>query len=476
MPWILISIGSFVFIAPNVDLNINLQWHDGQRLAQLVLLLVVFLLIGARIISGSMTYAIWSRLPCWVRIALFLVFVIGFLSSLKAPVARWALLEWGLSWLLVLLTLGVAADFRSAGKEINQKLVVLLFATAAAYATSAGAVYLTMLLIVPVYGQILDLRELYVGFSNIRFFGHLQTMLLPFLLLPAMWWGTTRVRAFVFWTIPLVWWMLMIGGGTRGTWGGVFIGIAVVACCGGIVGRRWIQWQMAGLLGGLVCYFLFAMVVPELLQLPTMLLHRDGEIMTLSLRDVLWKKALTAAASHPWLGIGPMHFAYYSTDVGAHPHNIVLQWLSEWGLPAGLLLVGICTTGALAYVRHVRVAGVKVENQGSMTRIALLAALAGAGAQAMVDGVLVMPVSQTTLALLAGWAIALVLETKNQGKTLTAERGAFAVLTLVSAVTVVSGVIPEIGHLSDRERAYLATKSQGTWLMPRFWAQGYIDR
>jgi len=41
-------------------------------------------------------------------------------------------------------------------------------------------VYVVMLLVGPVYGQIFDVRELYVSFSNVRFFGHIQTMLLPF--------------------------------------------------------------------------------------------------------------------------------------------------------------------------------------------------------------------------------------------------------------------------------------------------------
>ena len=476
MPWTLILVAAFVFIAPNVDLNIDLQWHDGQRLAQLALLLIVVLLICIRRTSGSITFGVWSRLPNWVRIALFLAFATGFISSLNAPEVRWALIDWGVSWLLVVLTLGVAADFRLAGEHIDQKLVLLFFATATAYSTSAGVVYVTMLMISPLYGQVLDLRELYVGFSNIRFFGHLQTMLLPFLFFPAMWWGTTRVRFFVLLAVPLIWWMLMIGGGTRGTWGGVFVGIATVACFGGIVGRRWIRWQLTGFVGGIGCYLLFILLVPDLLQLQTMHLHRNGEIMTLSLRDILWSKALTAAATNPWLGIAPMHFAYFSTDIGAHPHNIVLQWVSEWGIPAGTLLAGVCVTGAIAYVRHVRDAGAVAECRRAMIRVALLAALAGAGAQAMVDGVFVMPVSQTTLALLAGWAISLVVDAKTASKTSIFERSAFAVLILTSAATVSFGVIPEIGRLPDRERAYLAAKPEGTWLMPRFWAQGYIDR
>jgi len=476
MPWTLFATAAYIFLAPNVDLAIMLQWHDGQRLAQLTLLAVVVLVVGVRGVSRGGLYAAWPPLSFPVRAALLVAFALGLVSSLDAPLMRWAMLEWGMSWLMVVLTLSIAAECRLAGRQMDQKLVILFFATAMAYATSVGAVYVTMLMVAPVYGQSLDLRELYIGFSNVRFFGHLQTMVLPFLLLPAMWWGTTKGRSFLFWAVPVVWWMLMIGAGTRGTWGGVIVGVAVVACCGGIAGRRWIQWQIAGFLGGLACYALFVLIVPELLQLPTLYLHRNGEIMSLSLRDILWNKALAFTASHPLFGVGPMHFAYYSTDIGAHPHNVVLQWLAEWGIPAAVLLTGVCATGGIAFLRHVRSAGFAVENRTSMIRVALLAALAGAGAQAMVDGVFVMPVSQITLALLCGWALALALEAKIARNSLVFERGLFGMLTLVAAIGVACGVAPEIGHIGARERAYLSTKPPGTWLMPRFWAQGYIDR
>jgi O-antigen ligase len=476
MPWTLLATAAFIFFALNVDFASALQWHDGQRLAQLALLAVVVLVIGFRGVSRGGLYATSFSLSFPVRAALLVAFALGLCSSLNAPLTRWAMLEWGMSWLLVVLTLSIAAECRLAGRHMDQKLVILFFATAMAYATSAGAVYVTMLMVAPVYGQLMDFRELYVGFSNVRFFGHLQTMVLPFLLLPAMWWGNTRGRSFLFWAVPVVWWMLMIGAGTRGTWGGIIVGAAVVACCGGIAGRQWIRWQIAGFLGGLACYALFVLIVPELLQLPTLYLHRNGEIMSLSLRDILWNKALAFTASHPLFGVGPMHFAYHLSDIGAHPHNVVLQWLAEWGIPAAVLLTGVCATGGIAYLQHVRSSEIAVENRTSMIRVALLAALAGAGAQSMVDGVFVMPVSQITLALLCGWAMALALEAKEAGNLPVFERGLFGILTLVAVIGVACGVAPEIGHIGDRERAYLSTKPPGTWLMPRFWAQGYIDR
>lgn len=472
VPWVLLAVAVFVFLAPNVDLAASLQWHDGQRLAQLALLAVVLLALAVPGAARGMANT-WALLPQWIRMALLTAFALGLASGLAAPLPRWALLEWGLWWLLLVLVLGVAAQRHRFGERLDQPLVLLLLATAAAYAVSACAVYVVMLLVGPVYGQGFDVRELYVSFSNIRFFGHIQTMLLPFLLLPAMWWGTTRGRRVVLWSVPALWWMLAVGSGTRGTWIALLVGIVAVAIYGGRVGRRWIKWQFGGLLCGLLCYAVFILLVPKLLEQPVYFLYRAEDMLSLSLREILWASSIGFSAQHPLLGIGPMHYAYFAHEVGAHPHNAVLQWLAEWGIPAALLLTSVCVAGGLAFAGHVRRTVDAVASQTALMKIALLAALAGATAQAMVDGVMVMPVSQTLLALLCGWAIAIHFA----GRTARCGAAQYALViavTVIAAGAIACGVAPEIGRVAEREQAYLAAHA-GTRLFPRFWTLGWIS-
>jgi len=478
-PWITACIAAFVFLASNVDLAPSLQWHDGQRLGQLLLLTVLLGLMLWPAHWRGVSDA-WSCLQPWTRWAWSTAFLLGLASSVMAALPRWALLEWGLLWLLLIVMFSVAAQRRTYGGKFDGWLVVLFFATATAYAVSSAVIYLTMLLAGPSYGQAFNVLELYHGFSNVRFFGYLQTMLLPFLLLPALWWGTTPVRRILFWSVPIAWWMLVVGSGSRGTWVALLVGMVAVLLFAGQPGRQWMRWQLAALIGGGVCYGVFVLLVPQWLAQPAVYLHRSGEIMSLSLREVLWVEALHFSWHQPWLGIGLMHYAHTAARIAAHPHNAVLQWLAEWGVPAALLLTALCAMAGLVFAGYVR----RVVQASTDTRVpvqvALLAALAGAAAQAMVDGILVMPVSQTLLVLLCGWAMGLYFE--ERGRTAYSGiigRTALAAMTLTAAIVVAWGVTPEIGRIAEREVAYLAAYPPENPalpnLMPRFWTQGRIE-
>ncbi|MCW5603758.1 MAG: O-antigen ligase family protein [Burkholderiales bacterium] len=478
-PWIVLAVAAFVFLAPNVDLATALQWHDGQRLGQLLLLGVVLLLLGAPH-NLRATANVWICLRPWARWAWLMALALGLVSSVLAALPRWALLEWGLLCLLLMGVFAVAAQRRTCGEKLDGWLVLLFYAAATAYAVSSAVVYMTMLLAGPAYGQAFNVLELYHGFSNVRFFGYLQTMLLPFLLLPAMWWGTTLTRRILLWSVPIAWWMLVIGSGSRGTWVALLVGMIAVLLFAGRPGRYWVRWQLAALVGGGVCYGLFVLLLPQWLAQPAVYLHRSGEIMSLSLREILWTEALQFSWQQPWLGIGPMHYAHVAARVAAHPHNAVLQWLAEWGIPAALLMTTLCATAGLVFAGHVR----RVVQAGTANRVLvqvpLLAALAGAAAQSMVDGILVMPVSQTLLVLLCGWAMGLYFEERRctaQGSV--SVRWVMAAVTLAAAILVAWGVAPEIGHIAEREQAYLTAHPPENPalpnLMPRFWTQGRIE-
>lgn len=476
LPWALLAVAGFVFLAPNVDFAGQLAWHDGQRLAQLALLAVVLLALVAPD-AARRAAGVWASLPRWIRIALLTAFALGFASSLVAPLPRWGLLDWGLLLLLLTLALCVAANRQAFGDRLDQPIVLLFFATATAYAVSVCTVYGTMLLAGPAYGQGFNVRELYTGFSNIRFFGHVQTMLLPFLLLPALWWGTTRARRVMLWSIPAIWWMLVVGSGTRGTWVALLVGIVAVAMYGGRIGRQWIKWQFAGLLCGLLCYAVFILLVPQLLEQPVSFLHRAEDIVSLSQREVLWATSIGFAAQHPLLGIGPMHYAYFATEVAAHPHNAVLQWLAEWGVSVALLFTAVAAAGGLAFARRVKRTVDDRNTRLGLVSVALLAALTGAAAQAMVDGIIVMPVSQTLLALLSGWAMGMHYF-PHGAKAARCSRGEYALaaaFVMMAAAAVFFGAAPEIGHIAEREKAYLAAHPTDARLLPRFWAQGWIN-
>lgn len=60
-------------------------------------------------------------------------------------------------------------------------------------------------------------------------------------------------------------------------------------------------------------------------------------------RVELWEKALVIWLDNPVLGVGGANFVTNPPMLFyAHPHNIILQWLSEWGLVGAVLTVGLC--------------------------------------------------------------------------------------------------------------------------------------
>ena len=472
--WALLAVAAYVFLAPNVDFAPRLQWHDGQRLAELMLLGII-VLANARTPARHRIVSIWANLAPWIRAALFAAFVLGLVSAAQSHLPRWAMLEWGLLLLLLIVVLAVAADRLAGGANIDRWIIVILYATAAAYVVKMVVVYVAMLTVGARYGMVFNVRDLYTGFSNIRFFGHVQTMLIPFLMLPALWWTRTSLQRICVGIVPVLWWMLAVASGSRGTWVALAIGVFAVLLFGGPSGRRWIKWQITGLFCGLFCYAIFVMLVPQLLEQPASFQHRAEDIISLSLRDVIWTSAINFSWENPLLGVGPMHFAYFANTVAAHPHNAVLQFIAEWGFPAALLFTVVFATGGLTFAGRVRRIVTSPDARTGMIAVALLASLTGAAAQAMVDGVLVMPVSQILLAMMIGWALGLYLTGNHETEQCGAlEKTLGAGIIVLAVASVVYGVQSEIGHVEQREDAYLAAHPF-IRLMPRFWAQGWIS-
>ncbi len=474
--WVLLVVAAYIFLAPNVDFAPRLTWHDGQRIAQLTLMGAVVILILAAPVARNAVLELWETLPTGCRVTLFIAFALGIVSGTQALLWRWALLEWGMTLLLLVVALGVAAGRRACGASLDELLIAVIFAMATAYSAKTVVVYLAMLTVGASYSQGFNVRELFTGFSNIRFFGHVQTMLLPFLFLPAMWWTRKPWHRLLLGIVPALWWMLMVASGTRGTWAAVGVGLLVVLAFGGRTGRHWIKWQLVGLVSGLLCYALFVLIIPNLHDQPASFLHRTEDMISLSHREDIWTAALGFSRENPLLGIGPMHFSHHANVIAAHPHNAILQFMAEWGIPAALLFAAMFAAGGLVFAGWVRRNVAAWSPQSGTTAIALLAAIAGAAAQVMVDGILVMPVSQISLTLICGWAMGLYFAGRSCAlRCGILEKRLCAVMVLMAAGGIVYGVQPEIFQLEKREAAYLATHPPGTELLPRFWAQGWID-
>ena len=77
-----------------------------------------------------------------------------------------------------------------------------------------------------------------------------------------------------------------------------------------------------------------------------------------------------------------MHFASLpNTHSLSHPHNSILQWTSEWGIPSTLIMLSICMIGILKWIKrfnHISLETATIENKGQLaTHVARGAQLAG---------------------------------------------------------------------------------------------------
>lgn len=463
----------FLFVAINIEFAGVSNWHDGQRLLQIAALIPAVLLCvwGGVTADFSVT---WRHCPAWMRVALLIVLLLGLWSAVMAALPRWALLEWSMTLCLGLLLMGVAAASRFDDALRDSVLIGWIYVVALAYSLKSVLAYLLMFLVGADYQLAFSVEEMFPGFSNVRFFGHIQTMLLPFLVLPALLWGRGLWQRALLLAVPAFWWMLAIASGTRGSWVALFIGAMTAVFLGGTAGKRWFRFQLVALFAGSIGYVILIIGLPGLLSQSGSFIYREQDLISLSGRGRLWQLSLDLVMAHPWLGIGPMHFAHRLSVIASHPHNVVLQWMAEWGVPAMLLLVTVIARAIVTFSERVWQrcqAGFTTHIQ--LINVALLSSLTGAAAQAMVDGVMVMPISQILIVLLGGWAWG-----SAQKEKLLSKKSTLIVRTwaLMSLTVLLVCVWPEIIGLEERLRAHLSTYPLGSTptLLPRFWIHGWI--
>lgn len=139
--------------------------------------------------------------------------------------------------------------------------------------------------------------------------------------------------------------------------------------------------------------------------------------------------------------------------------------MAEWGFAATGLALVLGAWGVIRGVVFLR------RSQADFLDAGLWAAIVGALVLAQVDGVFVMPYTETWLAILIGLALA------RWGATVPAlpVQRVFCLMLAVPVVMVLGSVLArDVPTIPLRESAYL--KHYGPDWAPRFWQQGWIAR
>ncbi|HGM4793107.1 TPA: O-antigen ligase family protein [Pseudomonas aeruginosa] len=338
---ILLLLISILLLSPVVYCGVSKNWHDQQRILQLVVLSGSSLLL---LFSSRLSFA--RRM---VQVTLLVILGLGSVSAFLSANPSWAFKEWSVFAGLMLFSFNISASPEWVRRIALWGVVVLGGFFCYQFLLSYLAAFVSGL-------RELNPRVLLSGFSNVRTMGQFQAMLLPLMAALGLYLRETG-RFRLSWLVMLllaIQWCISFALAGRGLWLG--FAVAHLALCWiGPVGRRFLIVQLSAAFVGLALYFLLMVALPTWLGIDMTLM--SGMRSGLSLRDVLWRDAWGMFVAHPLLGVGPMHFSAVPNSVGAHPHQMLLQWFAEWGGVAGLLVVGLMTLGLLRGARYLREQG-----------------------------------------------------------------------------------------------------------------------
>jgi putative inorganic carbon (hco3(-)) transporter len=446
--------------------------HDDQRVLQIVLLWAGGCMLAYR--RGTATH--FSLLGPGILWPLTGFFALGMLSSTLALSARHGWYETSSLLLLLLVALEIARDIARRPATLTEMLKVF-GVIAAVYAFKIIAVYVSVWL-VNARPETIDFTP---GFSNIRHLNHVQTVGLPLLaLLHVLTSGRPRWRALAM-GAAVIWWTLLFATGGRGTMLGLVVGTVVVLALRRRAALPLLRTMSAAALMGALVYLVFFWLLPRAMGLPPF-----GEaacVVGRTLQDpingrhLLWTCALDLIHQHPWLGVGPLHFAHYGLFHGdaAHPHNWMLQIGAEWGLPALALL---CVALAFA-VRGLWVAGRRLHADDTDNQASLAAwILTGTAVlmDGMVSGNIVMPQSQLTIVLYigcaVGWTLSFSRQPASHSSATTAASNIMRIVALIAAVVLACSVGPEF---IDRATNGMVSASSAAGHYGSWWTRLWMD-
>ncbi|MFP4614410.1 MAG: O-antigen ligase family protein [Thiohalorhabdus sp.] len=438
--------------------------YDNKRLLLLAVLAGGGLLLALHPGLRRGAASAWGALPFPARGLVTAFGALGLASALAAPRPGPALAEWGLVLALGLFAVGTAVSLGRLGRTGDGVLLAALGLGTVLYMGDFYAAYMWA-----TWGRDVPISwgSPFHDFVNVRFFNQVQTWTLPLLTVLAVWaYRLHRGLGALFGLAAIAWWALLFATGGRGALVAQVLGAALAALFLGRSARPWLAAHSGLAVGGALLYApLFHHAAPGVARAAEKAAHAD------SARLALWADALDLTATHPWLGVGPMHFASgESQSTLGHPHNAALQIAAEWGLPAALFLAAALIWGLWAWLRARRSAGTYAGSRHAFLVAGVACAILAGLGHAMVSGIAVMPASQFLGAAIVGWAWGLHLREQPPARV---RRGWW--LPATSATVLVPLLVPASQQIPVLETARSQYSREVGKFHPRFWVQGDLE-
>lgn len=458
---------AYVLTTPFLQLsNIPISWvsvtlMDWQRIGELAVLLAC--LGWVFVFSPPLKNISMSSRVTWG-----IAFALGLMSSLIAAThIGFALLEW--SWVLMLVILATVLHHWPMQNQphLDRLLLMTVFISCLIYLWWFWQVNGHIYFAPPIPG--ITRRILFPGFSNIRFFSDYQAFLL--LLLPTALnqltsKGITRSLGAV---LVAFFFALAVIAGSRSLIASHIILHLVLLL---LFGKRYHPFLIEQLRFWVLGFIIFSAIT---WILPLILFSSSGdslEAMNLaradsSHRSELWAWAWEYIQLHPLLGLGPMHYASLPNVLAAHPHNLILQFASEWGVPSTLLMGWMV---AKIVVNKFKALTTTIDDS-QRTSLALTCAGSALIAQSMVAGALNYPVTQVMALIFFAYPSA-AHEQKHAPRNTASALPLPALGLIAMMVTMATLTTPQ--SIQSRNACFFYRHWPSERYAPRFWQQGWI--
>jgi len=414
---------------------------------------------------------LYFNIPVYQKTTLSIIAILLLLSSLLATNQSYAFLETSLYLGLFFFCLFLAAIAKEKSHHIQLFFFITLATSALLYQTNFFTAFLASF----IENIPLQWPEPFSGFSNIRFFNQYQIWSISLLALPLLLYQKLDKRLLFFLKIIAIGWaILLFASGSRGAIGSIFIAMILTLCVFKNHAKPFLKLNSLILLAGAIAYLLLFKLIPSLLENQVTVGWKSIEQFgNSSGRIALWQFAIQYIVDNPWLGIGPMHYAYYPGPTHAHPHNSLLQWACEMGIPSTLLVLSLIFSGLYNWVKKFYI----LTNSESLyvpshLWIGLFCTLCSGLIYSLVSGVIVMPLSQIMMALIIGWMLGIYFQDQESKPASQLQHIGLMLLAGATLITLTYTALPS---LLPRLHSYADLPYQDYPIIaPRFWQIGGI--
>ena len=441
-----------------------LTHHDGHRLLMLLLLVLTMLYS----LTSKQNYCNKLVINAKIRYGFFALLVLACISSYLSKAPRHAIIEMSIFAGLSYLALFVAEQFQQQGKAFTKQLVSALWVGVLLYLFAFYVAYITA----GVFKTPLIWPRPLLGFNNPRFFNQYQLWCIGLICLPMLAEDvSTNTKRWLSVALTL-WWVLLFYSASRGVLLAWLAASVITLAFYKKSAWPFLRLQISTLIAGLVSFFALFKLIPILIG--TQLVTGDVLRDTTSDRLELWFKAFHLTVENPIFGVGPMNFPWYNLT-SFHPHNTILQLSSEWGIPATLIIIGIVGYGAKNWLKKFNLTPLKTKSNYDLNlSIILFFTVVTNGIYSMVDGVIVMPMSQVLMLTVIGLMIGQYCSANNQELVETNKLNILKIKLgfrpIFAAVVIVSLVWSNLPEIRQGLSGYKLGFSTGAGkINPRIW-------